>query len=93
MFLEICPTKLEVRLLSKRCPFLGGVMDIACQDFGRREAVGVAYVGSCEKLPPCLIKPVPASSKTDRLMARAKPIRNGGSASGITLLRRGKILR
>jgi len=45
-------------------------------------------VRSCEKLPPCLIKPVPAGSKMDLLLA--KPINNGGSASVITDLRRGK---
>jgi len=50
----------------------------------------VASVRSCEKLPPCLIKPVPASSKMDRLLAKAKPIRDGGSTSGITYLRRGR---
>jgi len=41
----------------------------------------VASSRSCEKLPPCLIKPVPASSKTDPLLAKAKPISNGGSTS------------
>ena len=33
---------------------------------------------------------MPASSKMDPLLAKAKPISNGGSASGITDLRRGK---
>jgi len=47
-------------------------------------------VRSCEKLPPCLIKPVPAGSKTDPLLAKAKPISDGGSASGITHLRKGR---
>jgi len=50
----------------------------------------VASVRSCEKLPPCLIKPVPAGSKTDPPLAKAKPLSNGGSASGITYLRRGR---
>jgi len=36
----------------------------------------------------CLIKPVPAGSKTDPLLAKAKPISDGGSASVITYLRR-----
>jgi len=45
---------------------------------------------SCEKLPPYLMKPVPAGSKTDQPPAKAKPISNGGSASVITYLRRGK---
>ena len=43
---------------------------------------GLASVRSCEKLPPCLIKPVP--------LAKAKPISKCGSASVITYLRRGK---
>jgi len=50
----------------------------------------VASVRSSQKLPPCLIKPVPAGSKTDLLLAKAKPISNGDSASGIMCLRRGK---
>jgi len=50
----------------------------------------VAFVRSCEKLPPCLIKPVPSGSKTDPPLAKAKPISNGGCASMITDLRRGR---
>ena len=45
---------------------------------------------SCEKLPPCLTKPVPASSKMDTPLAKAKTIIDGGSTSGITDLRRGR---
>jgi len=48
----------------------------------------VASVRSCQKLPPCLIKTVPAGSKMDSSLAKAKPISNGGSASVITYLRR-----
>jgi len=44
----------------------------------------VTSVRSCEKLPPYLIEPLPASSKTDPLLAKAKSISDGGSASGIT---------
>jgi len=47
-------------------------------------AIGVASVRNCEKLPPCLIKPEPAGSRTDPPLAKAKPISDGGSASGIT---------
>jgi len=36
-------------------------------------------VRSCEKLPLCLIKIVPASSKTDPPMAKAKPISDSSS--------------
>jgi len=47
-------------------------------------------VRSCEKLPPYLIEPVPAGSKTDPLLAKAERISDGGSAYVITYLRRGK---
>jgi len=40
-------------------------------------------VRSCEKLPPCLIKPVPAGSKMGPPLVKAKAISDGGSASGI----------
>jgi len=63
----------------------------AWQDSGSGGAIGVASVRSYTQLPPCLIKSVPASPKTDLLPAQAKPISDGGSASGITdLSRRGK---
>jgi len=55
-------------------------------------AIGVAsekLLRSCENLLPYLIKPVPADSKTDLLLAKAKPISNGGSAS-VIYLRRGR---
>ena len=45
---------------------------------------------SCKKLFPCLIKPVPAVSKMDPQLAKTKPISNGGSASVITYLRKGR---
>jgi len=47
-------------------------------------------VRSCEKLPPCLIKPMPAGSKMDPSLAKSKPSSDGRSASEITQLRRGK---
>ena len=56
--------------------------------FWWRGSKGVASVRSCEKLLPCLIKPVLAGSKTDLPLAKAKPISGGGSASGITYFRR-----
>jgi len=62
----------------------------AWQDFGSGGAIGLASVRSCQKLPSYLIKPVPAGSKMDPLLAKAKPISDGGSASGITYLRRRK---
>jgi len=59
----------------------------AWQGFGSGGAIGVASERSCKKLPPCLIKPVPAGSKMDLPLAKAEPISNGGSASVITYLR------
>ena len=50
----------------------------------------MASVRSCEKLPPYLIKPVPAGSKMDPPLAKAKSISDGGSTSGTTYLRRGR---
>ena len=41
---------------------------------------------SCKKLPLCLMEPVPVGFKMDPPLAKA--IINGGSASGITYLRR-----
>jgi len=60
----------------------------AWQGFGSGEAIGVASVRSYEKLPPRLTKPVPASSKADPPLAKAKPISDRGSPSVITYLRR-----
>jgi len=50
----------------------------------------VAAVRSCWKVPLCLIEPMPAGSKVDPPLARAEPIGDGGSASGITYLIRKK---
>ena len=43
-------------------------------------------MSSCQKLPPCPTEAIPASSKTDPLLAKAKPSSDGSSASGITRL-------
>ena len=53
-------------------------------------ATGMASVRSCQKLPLCPIKLMPAGSKTDPPLAKAEPISNSGSTSGITYLRKGK---
>jgi len=50
----------------------------------------VASVRSCQKLSPCLIKPVPDGSKTDPPLPKAKPISDCGSTFVITYLRRGR---
>jgi len=60
------------------------------EDFGSRGSAGVVSVRSCQKLPLCLMEPMPSCSKTDLLLAKAKPIYEGGSAFGITYLRWGK---
>jgi len=52
--------------------------------------IGVASVRSCEKLPPYLLKPMPAGSKTYLPLAKAKPISDGGSTSVTTCLRKGR---
>jgi len=62
----------------------------AWQGFGSGGAIGVASVRSCEKLPPCLIKPVPAGSKMDLMLAKTKEVSDSGSASVVTYLRRGR---
>jgi len=70
----------------------GTCRGFAWQGFGSGGAIQVASVKSCEKLPPCLIESTPASYKTDPLLAKAKPISDGGNASVITYLRGGKKL-
>jgi len=50
----------------------------------------MASVVSSKKLPTCLIEPMPAGSKTDPPLVKAKPSSDGGSTSVITYLRRGK---
>jgi len=62
----------------------------AWQGFGSGGVIGMASVRSCQKLPPCLIKPVLAGSKMDLSLPKAQPVSNGGSTSGITYLRKGR---
>lgn len=50
----------------------------------------VASVRSCWKIPPCAAEPRPADSKVHILLAKARPIRNGGNACVIKYLRRRK---
>jgi len=50
----------------------------------------VASVRSCQKLPLCPMEPVPAISKRDTWLAKAKPISDDGSTSGIIQLKRKK---
>lgn len=45
-------------------------------------STGMASMRRCQKLPICQIEPVPAGSKEDPSLAKARPISDGGSASG-----------
>lgn len=54
--------------------------------------MGVVSLRSCQKLPPCLRQPMPASSKRDSPLAKTDSISDGGRASGTTWLRRKKKL-
>lgn len=67
-------------------------MGFVWQGFGSGGATGLAAVKSSQKLPPCLTKLMPAGSRMDLPLAKAKPIRNGGTTFGITWLRRGQKL-
>ena len=60
----------------------------AWQGFGSEGAIRVASVRRCGKLPAYLIKPVPASSKTDPPLPRAKSVSDGGSA--FVIFKKGK---
>ena len=60
---------------------------------GKVLVVGGYRGGLCEKLPEaslCPTEPMPADSKMDPPLAKAEPISDGGSNSGITDLRRGE---
>ena len=50
----------------------------------------MASVRSYEKLRPCLIKPVLAGTNTDMPLPKSKPISEGGNASVVTFLRKGR---
>lgn len=57
-----------------------------CVGFGSGNAAGV---GLSEKLSLCLMEQVPGGSEVELPMAKAKPIRDRGSISGITYSGRG----
>lgn len=54
-------------------------------------ATEAASVIRGHQFPPCLIEPVPAGSKMDLLLSKAKPISAGESTFGIMELRMGEI--
>ena len=62
----------------------------AWQGFGSKGTTGVSSVRSCQKLPLCPIKSMSAGSKMDPPLAKAEPISDSATASGITDLRKGK---
>lgn len=45
----------------------------------------------CQKLPLCLIQPMPPGSRMDPLLPEGESISDGGSTPGLICLRRGKI--
>lgn len=49
-----------------------------------RGSTGMASLRRCQKLPLCLIDPMPAGSRMDLPLAKAKPISDTGSTSGRT---------
>ena len=57
-----------------------------CGLHGKGLGGGCYKDGFCEKLPPYLIDPMPAGYKTGPMLAKAKPISDGGSTSVITYL-------
>jgi len=67
-----------------------GFYGFAWQGFCSGGAIGVASVRSCEKLPPHLIKPVPAGSNTDLPLAKSKTISNGGKRLCDNIFKKGK---
>jgi len=75
--------KEEKRSVLRFSPYYTYCYRFAWQGFGSGGPIGVASVSSCEKLPPCLIKPVPDGSKMDPPLPKAKPISNGGSTDNI----------
>ena len=75
---------IKVGITLSHCPVTEESTGFGCQGFGSGGATGAACVRSCQKLPPCPMEPVPAGSKTDLPLPKAKPISDGGSAPVIT---------
>lgn len=50
----------------------------------------MASVRRCQQLPLCLTDPKPPSSRMGPLLTKGESISDGGSAPGLTYLRRGK---
>lgn len=50
-------------------------------------ATGVTSVRSCQKFPLCLTEKMPDGSRTDPALAKAEPISDRGSTSGIKYLK------
>ena len=78
----------------KKATLSAGVVVTPCMDLHDKVLVAGFYTdGFYEKLredSPLSDQPVPAGSKTDLLLAKAKPTGDSGSASVITYSRRGR---
>lgn len=64
--------------------FLTSSIGFVWTGFGIGGATGMAFLRSCQKLPPYPREPMPASSRMNPPLSKAEPIRAGGSASGTT---------
>lgn len=62
----------------------------AWQGLKRRDALEMAALRNCQKLCPYLTEPVPDGSKMDPPVAKTQLIRDNGSTSGITYLKKGE---
>jgi len=67
-----------------------GQIQFTWQDFGSKWTVGVASVRGVQKLPPCQIESVPASSKRDLLLVITEPVRDISCTSRRAVLRKGR---
>ncbi|KAJ7425831.1 hypothetical protein WISP_20382 [Willisornis vidua] len=74
----------------KEKPLKGKCIGFVLPGSGSDGAAGEASMRSCQKIPPCVVEPMPAGSRMDPPLAKAKAIRNHSNASGITYLRRKK---
>lgn len=84
-FPTLLTTLVGCRTLRRRFLVFTYCIGFAWQSFGTGGDIGVASVRSCQEFP--VSDRANASSKMDLLLAKAEPISDGGSASGITYLR------
>jgi len=77
----ICHSQMHLASTDVTSEHITICIGFARQGFGSGRATGVASVSSYQKLPLC---PTPAGSKRDPLLAKDKPLSDGGSTSGVT---------